>query len=571
MLGSDLFPKNFIYALSAPSNYCGSEKYFSNNGPQVKYITDEDSEIFSMNHKKDWYGRRLFDSFYYAINSFFLANAIMDIRNPEKNKNRSMLINMSRFVNVQHEIKKIVEEYYESIKISISQTHRLSAEEASLKDTFDKEYSSSLNETETPSWEEVFGCLYEAIKNIKIIVVNSSRNSEKLDYNKAGDEGIRVIAVGGLALSRGLTLEGLIVSYFYRNTTTFDVLMQMGRWFGYRDGYFDICRIFITKQSASYYNEIQEDIDCLKKDIKEMCDQHKKPKDYGIRVRNISEDLNITAANKMRTAESKIERKSYYGSVFETPYMSCDTEIIKSNIQVSFDFLSKIKKEQRDISVSHPYFRNIKKEYVIDLLAALKIHKANSNFDTKQILEFLNKCDSELETFDVLVMGGSSKNKFEFDPLGININLIERKFDIHENAEEKILRMSGARTRLGGRTDTQYGLTDELRKQISEEPKTTQSDFLVKGRNPLIIIYYVALKIDEDDESRFGSEVKPTVYGVLLEKLRLENINYVVGFSIGFPRIDGEIEPSTTYMVNKTLNYFDFDHDDNYNGDDGNE
>ena len=76
--------------------------------------------------------------------------------------------------------------------------------------------------------------ILNAIDKIKIMVVNGSKQSSALDYRN--NKFLRVIAVGGLALSRGLTLEGLLVSYFYRNTSTFDVLMQMGRWFGYRAG-----------------------------------------------------------------------------------------------------------------------------------------------------------------------------------------------------------------------------------------------------------------------------------------------------------------------------------------------
>lgn len=72
----------------------------------------------------------------------------------------------------------------------------------------------------TATWDQVFERLPEAIKDIEIAVVNSSRNSNKLDYSKHERDGLRVIAIGGLALSRGLTLEGLCVSYFYRNTAT---------------------------------------------------------------------------------------------------------------------------------------------------------------------------------------------------------------------------------------------------------------------------------------------------------------------------------------------------------------
>lgn len=158
---------------------------------------------------------------------------------------------------------------------------------------------------------------YEATKNIDVVVVNSSKQSRKLNYDEH-KEGLRVIAIGGLALSRGLTLEGLSCSYFYRNTSTYDVLMQMGRWFGYRDGYEDICRIFLTKETHNFYKEICLAIETLKSDIDKMGRAHKKPADYGIRVRN-SDELSITARNKMQNTKTKIDHHSFYGCLYETP------------------------------------------------------------------------------------------------------------------------------------------------------------------------------------------------------------------------------------------------------------
>ena len=73
MLGNDLFPKDFIYALNSPSNYCGSRKYFFDNNSNVKSINDDDQFVFPMSHKKDWSGNKLYNSFYHSINVFLLA------------------------------------------------------------------------------------------------------------------------------------------------------------------------------------------------------------------------------------------------------------------------------------------------------------------------------------------------------------------------------------------------------------------------------------------------------------------------------------------------------------------
>lgn len=115
-----------------------------------------------------------------------------------------------------------------------------------LYDNWNREYSSLEYD-----WDDIVDVLFSAMERIQIKVVNSSRSSEKLEYPK--NESLRVIAIGGLALSRGLTLEGLVISYFYRNTCTYDVLMQMGRWFGYRKNYEDLFRIWTHESSARWY------------------------------------------------------------------------------------------------------------------------------------------------------------------------------------------------------------------------------------------------------------------------------------------------------------------------------
>lgn len=312
MLSDDLFPRDFIYALYPPSNYCGARRYFFSINNNVHFIKDDYQEIFPLNHTKEWTGSTLYSSVYYAVNCFLLTNAIRDIKDPIKTTHRSMLINMSRFTAVQLVIKDIIEGYVKDVVRNVKQCYKLPEAMYSsnpylknLKDCYTKEFSKTTFSGKQLTWKQVLDKFYEATKNIDVVVVNSSKQSRKLNYDEH-KEGLRVIAIGGLALSRGLTLEGLSCSYFYRNTSTYDVLMQMGRWFGYRDGYEDLCRIFLTKETHDFYKEICLAIETLKSDIDKMGRAHKKPADYGIRVRN-SDELSITARNKMQNTKTKID------------------------------------------------------------------------------------------------------------------------------------------------------------------------------------------------------------------------------------------------------------------------
>lgn len=561
MLKDDLFPRDFIYALKAPSNYQGAKKYFfEDDNVHVHYIDDFDEQIFPMNHKKEWAGERLFGSIYHAINTFILVNAVRDLRDVKKNTHRSMLINMSRYTKVQGVIKSIVLDYFERVKIDLKQTSKYDVDYAltnksvaALKASYDKEFYNVVYNGSKLKFEEVFPFLYESIKNVIIQVVNSSKTSEKLNYDDK--KGTRVIAIGGLALSRGLTLEGLCVSYFFRNSATFDVLMQMGRWFGYREGYDDLCRIFLTETSARYYKEICQSIDCLKEDIEKMGKQNKKPKDYGIRVRNNSRELGITALNKRRNTKSKVERKSYYGNVFETPYLHKNLEIIENNIKSTKAFLDSIDKNKRDKDVcKYPYFKDIPKKDIIDLLNNLQIHGANENFDIKQLNTFLKRADNELKLFDVLIIGGDSKRIFTNDLHGISMKLVKRRFDI----KEEIVRMNAKSAHLIGSADTKYGLKEEEIKIIRDGSKA--QDYLIKGRHPLFVIYF----IDPNNNGHYNEEEN-----TYRQELLAKEDQYLVGYAIGFPKKDDEITDVATYIVNKTVNYYEKEHD--YEGDDANE
>lgn len=564
MLKDDLFPRDFIYALNAPSNYCGSKKYFFNKNSNVRIINDFDENIFPMKHTKEWDEGVLFGSVYHSINTFLLSNVIRDMRDVDKKTHRSMLINMSRFTKVQEVIKDIVVEYFEKIKKNLKQCSKLDVDYAltneyvkSLKSSFEKEYKDIYCNGSKVEWKDLFPLIYDSISKIKIVVVNSSKKSEKLDYDSHKEEGLRVIAIGGLALSRGLTLEGLCVSYFYRNTATFDVLMQMGRWFGYRDGYDDLCKIFIREPSAEYYKDICVSIECLKEDIVKMGQQNKKPEDYGIRVRNDSIELGITASNKMRNTKSKVDRKSFYGNIFETPYLHRDLSKIEDNIKETIKFIKNIDMSNRDYKVNqHPYFRDVSKELILNLLENLNIHEANESFDLRQLKRFIQKKDKELNLFDVLIVGGSSNNKFSIPSMDIEIPLVSRKYDVPSN---DVIRMNAKRAHLWGRSDAKYGLSKREQESVSEHARA--QDYLIEGRNPLLIIYFVDPKNSPDDNDIYNKDDMQANLKLNLE-LMARRYSYLIGYAIGFPMKKGESCENTLYTVNKTVNYYDKDHEE---------
>ena len=306
MLGQDLFPKDYIYSLDAPSNYIGARNVFGENGAYQDMIEDlyDGEEYFPLNHKKDDFILELSPTLKIAINEFLLANAVRDLRG-DKKKHRSMMVNTSRFVNIQDRFGVLIVNYLNEIKNSVHLYSKLPVENALSDDNIEflykvyNEHYSNLNY----EWEEIQEVLDSAIMPIDVVVVNGN-NFTKLDYEEHEDTGYRVIAVGGMSLSRGLTLEGLIISYFYRNSKMYDTLMQMGRWFGYRPNYDDLCKVWIDENNKSWYQHISDATDELRRDVKRMRENDKTPMQFGLRVRNDINSLLVTARNKMRTANN---------------------------------------------------------------------------------------------------------------------------------------------------------------------------------------------------------------------------------------------------------------------------
>lgn len=589
MENQDLFPEDFIVSLPTPSNYIGPNRIFAETGEfhsQLNYINDagreeEDGFPFYFKHKKEWEGD-LPESLTDAMYCFYLANAIRDLRGDIKT-HRSMLINISRFVRVQKYIQSVVEEIhsaaYRAIKFNLSDDFEESMKDPIIKRIYtnwEKQYSKI-----EFTWEDIADILFNSIENIQIKVVNSSKNSQKLEYPK--NDSVRVIAIGGLALSRGLTLEGLIVSYFYRNTCTYDVLMQMGRWFGYRKNYEDLFRIWIHKSSAEWYAEIADATEKLKDDMAIMRDLNQKPRDFGIRVRNNSAELNITAYNKMRNATDEYEFSSYFGGFFETPYLHLDVDIEKANYKQTERFISYLvnagfpfERQKVESGKGHFIIQKIPKVRIVEYIRSIKVSKYCTDFDTRQIANFIENTDDEsISEFDIAFMeGGQSKSDSDvINIAGREIVKVKRNNCIIDHDSGRL--GVGRRGKLGGPSDGKTGIVDfggknasDIIKEAKEEfkrdyykkngeefdegNKTYPSNFwfrYIKDRRPIILIYLIALEVKEDEQT---------------QKKQIDEFNErmmgipAVGLALGIPKNDEATAVySVRYKANKVYNWFE--------------
>ena len=593
MQHADLFPEHFIYALEAPSNYVGADKIFYPEGTfyhNLRYITDitepdyasddykdlvqNNPEVlnsgpFYYKHKKEWDGI-LPDSLRESILCFCLANVVRDLRGQSKEP-RSMLVNMSRFIHVQKVITGHVAEWFEEIFNDIR---------VNFNDDASKNHYLPLYGELCSLWEKHFSqvndvtfarvsqkaTLLAALEKIEVKMVNGSKQSASLNYKE--NPSLRVIAIGGLALSRGLTLEGLMVSYFYRNTATFDVLMQMGRWFGYRRGYEDLFQIWTSHTSALWYAEVARASAELKNDIREMFDQQLTPKDFGIKVRDNCDDLQITASNKMRTAVSKDMMYSFYGNIYDTPYITSKIDHNKINTQRVQELASHLlsqgyalryadyKKAGKDVNDtsdgSSRYFADVPKAVVVEFLRGIKYSMANPRFDAKNIISFLEDKETEgVDLWDVVFESGKSPTHYDVEGLR-QVKCMERSIC---STTRNIIQISTRRRVMTGSMEGRFALTkddiekaeDAQRKQWEIDGENSQGrDIPVKAyfrflpkRKPMLVIMFIKPK-DAD-----GAEEE------MLQKYRKAlGDDCIVAFAVGCPGIKDEGK-AVKYQVNK--------------------
>lgn len=564
MNAEDLFPKDYIYSLSAPTNYVGARNIFLEDSNEHYMLVEIDNNPFNpksiealipQKHKSGYHVKNIPDDMKTAIELFVLANAIEDYRG-NNDSHRSMLINISRFTDVQNQISDCVNEYLKNIQDACRLYCKMpivtALNEKYIKKLFDT-YNSIYNSIGI-SWNEIQESLYASCASIKVVTINR-KSSQNLNYEEYDKDGLRVIAVGGLSLSRGLTLEGLIISYFYRNSRMYDTLMQMGRWFGYRKGYGDLCRIWMSEESIEWYAHISFATDELREEIKRYHDTDLTPLDFGLRVRSDINTLLVTARNKMRSASSIECAISLSGVTIETPELYADADKNEYNHRMLKKFYADLKNKGHDIETynSKVYgFTNISSSLITEFLEDFEISPKNEQFNVKSIIRFIKDyAGDELERWDIAFATGSSEKTYTLD-INAEWNYPRRSYSIENNG--KIIKISGSKRRLGTSTDGKIWLDPNQIRMIESrtDKNTSQKEYFIDiKRRPLLTIYLIDL-VSDKSKVAYDKEITEAI------KSTFES-SPAVGLGIGIPSLSDQKTMYAKYIINKVASQQIFD------------
>lgn len=562
MYAEDLFPKDYIYSLNAPSNYTGARNIFGEEGSS-KYMLVEINDdvedpasiaaILPLSHKQTLQLSKLPEDMETAVAAFLLANTVEDLKGLAGN-HRSMLINVSRFTAIQDQVAALVNDYLKNLQAACRNYCGLAPEKAikdpyiqKLKDTYEDIY-----ENIEYAWEDVFKQLHLSCAGIIVQIFNrnAGQNFSYEDYK----DGLRVIAVGGMSLSRGLTLEGLVISYFYRNSKMYDTLMQMGRWFGYRKGYDELCRIFMSEESIEWYRYISDATDELREEVKRYEDTGLTPRDFGLRVRSDITSLLVTARNKMRAAEDRVCVISLSGEVIETPEIYSDFDKNRINKEAVINLV----RDLEENGINHVAaiagenkkygYIDVPKRKIIDFLKTIDISPKNEQFSSSAIIDFISKYrGAELDRWNIEFATGNSEHVMDQLGYGMEFHYPTRIFTVINDG--KIYKMNGPKRRLGSLSEGRFGLTPEQERMLAEKygEKTTSQKACFRGidRNPELMIYFVELKLPKETSKsvKKDADIETAVN-------KYTGIP-VVGFAIGIPSLKDRETQYARYMFNK--------------------
>lgn len=412
-VGNDLYPKDFIVDLPKPDGYFGAEEFFgrmdSSTGNEfggldvIREVTDEDIVAIDQGQLPSTLG--------FALLDFVLSGAARSQRGQGKSP-ATMLIHTSQLKIVHTQLKQLVDEKFGEIRDEwrYQRNHGISKQLAQRWETeFRPVIRASHLDRDIP-YEHIephIGPFFEAVQ---VRMLNSD-TGDVLDYER--EPSLKAIGIGGNKLSRGLTLEGLLVSYYIRRSATYDTLMQMGRWFGFRGGYEDITRIWTTPELAGWFSDLAFVEHRLREDIEVYENQGMTPYEVGMRIWQ-HPSMQVTSPLKRRFASNTTIAQSYalaLEQTFKFPLRRLDDLAVQAeaNRLAVQELVAKLEVQNGNyhFDAKGPVWSNVEPDKVLEFLDAYRVDSEIRSISTQLIRTYIERLvvAGELTRWTIAVRG----------------------------------------------------------------------------------------------------------------------------------------------------------------------
>lgn len=594
-LAPSLFPDKFIYKLNPPSNYIGPKQFFSfcsaepNNYKLPLIVTIDDNNKTQEGDDKD--ESDLSRSMRDAIDCFVLSIALRESKNdilkdlPGYTHHHSMLIHTSRLIDDQIDLSILVNNYIKTLsdkinfdgldqedgiykKFELQWNRFFEVEVAKIKDYLPDEYN--MDGLIKREYKDISKLLPNAIANIEVKAVNS-KTKDRLEYKGSAK---KYIAIGGNRLSRGFTLEGLTVNYFLRNTNYYDALLQMGRWFGYRPGYIDACRLFIDRDTEQKYDFVNEVLHELEELIELMEEQKKSPREFELRI-------------KKHTGVLKITRPSILKNVDEIKFSYSASHKQSTVFDLKADVLIKSWNEFKEIYSKYSWINEGGfYKTVVDIEGlykfldiTLSFNKYSDDFDLLNMKRYINLCSErgKLKAWTIAIKNGGSTKEFKYEDLKVKGTVrtgpdkSKSKIKYYNELKDHLIFTASQKSKniITTGTDESIGIEYEVRKNIEKTFREARKNKLVGNgtneRDAEGLAKKTTIPGNIFYEHRSDTEGLLLIYLIDLEEIfkeeELQNVAVrcgiasifdevpLLGYALSFPYINDD--PGGAYYSNK--------------------
>lgn len=381
----DLYPSDFLNVMPTPENYFGAERLFGLGGAEwdtpdvIRRIDESELENLMPRTKKavEEFDPQVTESLAKAVRWFIIAAAVRRLRR-QAGEHSTMLIHTTHYVRPHFLLRDAVNAYLAPLK-----ERALDGDVDGFHEVFREEMNRAAElftgDGPAPTWPSVREEIPNVLRTLRVAVDNGAAEPEdRLDYNSGTPQ--TVIVIGGGTLSRGLTLEGLFVSFFTRTSSAYDTLLQMGRWFGYRAGYEDLQRIWVSPGLDSDYSFLAAVEADLRVEIERLAASGQTPRQIGVRVRQHPGRLQITSKNKMKHTDQVAV--DFEGTRLQTTKFDvAEQSVLASNGSSVHSLLSSISPQSNTTGrrSGGVLFPDISSSIVLEFLKGFAVHEDYAN------------------------------------------------------------------------------------------------------------------------------------------------------------------------------------------------
>ncbi|MFD0429244.1 Z1 domain-containing protein [Streptomyces zhihengii] len=427
---ADLYPKDFVVNLPKPQGHFGTEVLFGryaldgedpaevdDGHDMIRSIPDDDVSCVRPESRADVEGFEpvITETLRRAVEYFWMVTAARRVRTTG-NPHNTMLIHTSVNTAVHNSFDRPLRKLRETFAASLHDAEQIARLRSLWLQETERVPASDFGEAPV-AFDDILRELPGVLESCRIVMDNSS-SEDRLDYENGP---VVAIAVGGNTLSRGLTLEGLSVSYFVRAVSAYDTLLQMGRWFGFRNGYADLPRIWMTDELAGWFRHLATVETEMRRDIDIYMTEDETPLTFAVRLRT-HPALRVTAAAKMRDAVTAAS--AFGGQRVQTHCFHTNAEWLRGNIRAAEELVVAASTHARTISERSSegrfVFRDVPHDAITDFLARYRFHEKSQESDGELIVKYINKRISDagsLRRWNVAVVGNPRNgDTFTFAP-----------------------------------------------------------------------------------------------------------------------------------------------------------